>query len=76
MAHLLSTFSLVGIIAAAGSFLVSAGWIPWAAPVAVAALALVIAGFAYRRRRRPGSASHEAGSVQPATLAEGTAAAG
>ena len=57
MARLLSTLSLVAIIAAAGSFLVAAGWIPWAVPVAVAALALVIAGFAFRRRRSPGWAA-------------------
>ena len=52
MTRLLSTLSLVALIAAAGRFLVAAGWIPWAAPVAVAALALIIAGFALRRRRR------------------------
>jgi CHASE2 domain-containing sensor protein len=57
MSRLLSTLTLVAIIGAAGSFLVAAGWIPWASPVAVAALALVIAGFALRRRRRPGSAA-------------------
>jgi hypothetical protein len=56
MTRLLSTLSLVALIAAAGRFLVGAGWIPWAAPVAVAALALIIAGFALRRCRRPGSA--------------------
>ena len=51
MTRLLSTLSLVALIAAAGRFLLAAGWIPWAAPVAVAALALIIAGFAFRRRR-------------------------
>src|SRR5215203_3285694 len=45
MARLLSTLSLVAIIAAAASFLVAAGWIPWAAPVVLAALGLMVAGF-------------------------------
>jgi hypothetical protein len=63
MARLLSTLSLVAIIAAAGSFLVAAGWIPWAVPVAVAALALVVAGFALRRRRAPGSAATRAAAA-------------
>ena len=69
MARLLSTLSLVAIIAAAGSFLVAAGWIPWAVPVALSALALIIAGFAFRRRRRPGSAAthREAGRAAAAT---------
>ncbi len=69
MSHLLSTLCLVAIIAAAGSFLVAAGWIPWAAPVAIAALALMVAGFAFRRRRRPGSAAthREAGRAAAAT---------
>jgi len=63
MTRLLSTLSLVAIIAAAGRFLVAAGWIPWAAPVGVAALALIIAGFALRRRRRPGSAAMRAAAT-------------
>jgi len=69
MARLLSTLSLVAIIAAAASFLVAAGWIPWAAPVVLAALGLMVAGFAFRRRRRPGSAAthREAGRAAAAT---------
>ena len=45
MTRLLSTLSRVALIAAAGRFLVAAGWITWAALVAVAALALIIGGF-------------------------------